>query len=148
MFILDHVMKRFFRRNKHKGADSSLPEPVPEPTSSSNFKPVPKPPSPYNFELVQEPTGLSNFKPVQELMGPPQVTWNHSWSPDETQDALSTSPFIAIPTEIMMRIFRLLSVRDLCHVSLVCRWFKMVADQDEIWQLKCNSKCSFFFLIV
>jgi len=72
----------------------------------------------------------------------PSVTWQHIWSFNETRDALSESSFAGVPNEILLRIFRLLSVRDLCNISLVCRLFKMVADQDAIWKLKCNSKYS------
>jgi hypothetical protein len=68
------------------------------------------------------------------------ATSNLTWSLDETRDALSTSVFVNIPNEIMLRIFRFLSVHDLCNCSLVCRSFKMIADLDEIWKLKFNSK--------
>jgi hypothetical protein len=114
------MMNRFSRRNKKKEADSNFVEPV-----------------------HGSPTVSPHCEPLQEPAGSSQIIWKHSWSSAETQDALSTSAFIAIPTEIMLRIFRLLSVPDLCRVSLVCRSFKMIADQDEIWKLKCNSK---FFL--
>ncbi|CAF3559957.1 unnamed protein product, partial [Rotaria sp. Silwood2] len=72
------------------------------------------------------------------LPSAPNVTWQHIWSFSETQDALSDSLFVAIPNEILLRIFQVLSVGDLCNVSLVCRSFKMIADQDEIWKSKCN----------
>ena len=117
MFVLDHMMKRFFRRNKKKDAGSSFVEPV------------------HGY-----PTVAPQCEPPQEYAGSSQIIWKHSWSSAETQNALSTSAFSAIPTEIILRIFRLLSVPDLCRVSLVCRSFKMVVDQDEIWKLKCNSK--------
>ena len=120
MFVLDHMMKRFFRRNQKKEAGSSCVESV------------------HGY-----PTVLPQCEPFQEPAGSSQIIWKHSWSSAETQNALSTSAFIAIPTEIMLRIFRLLSVPDLCRVALVCRSFKMVVDQDEIWKLKCNSK--FFY---
>jgi hypothetical protein len=71
---------------------------------------------------------------------PPNITWTHLWSSDETQDALLNSPFRRMPTEVIFEIFRLLSVRDLGNVSLVCRSLKMIADQDDIWKTKCNSK--------
>ena len=71
---------------------------------------------------------------------PPLITWKHLWSMDQTSNALTESPFDRIPAEILIKIFRLLSVDDLANVSLVCRSFKMIADQDEIWQLKCNSE--------
>ena len=47
----------------------------------------------------------------------------------------------------MLQIFKFLSVHDLGNVSLVCRSFKMIADQDEIWKLKskCKFTYSFFF---
>ncbi|CAF2574018.1 unnamed protein product [Rotaria sp. Silwood2] len=73
------------------------------------------------------------------LPSAPNVTWQHIWSFSETQDALSDSLFVAIPNEILLRIFQVLSVGDLCNVSLVCRSFKMIADQDEIWKSKCNN---------
>ncbi|CAF3414387.1 unnamed protein product, partial [Rotaria sp. Silwood2] len=74
----------------------------------------------------------------------PNVTWQHIWSLNETRDALSDSSFIAIPNEILLRIFRYLSVRDLCNVSLICRSFKMVADHDDIWKLKCNTSTKLY----
>ncbi|CAF1661272.1 unnamed protein product, partial [Didymodactylos carnosus] len=69
----------------------------------------------------------------------PNVTWKHSWLLSEMEDALSKSVFNAIPAEVTLHIFRLFSVRDLGNVSLVCRSFKMIADQDEIWISKCNT---------
>lgn len=41
------------------------------------------------------------------------------WTFDETRDALSKSSFIAIPNEILLGIFQLLSARDLCNISLI-----------------------------
>jgi hypothetical protein len=75
---------------------------------------------------------------------PSNVTWQHIWSFDETKAALLKSKFARIPNEIILRIFKLLSVPELCNISLVCRRFKMIADQDEIWKLKCNSKYRIF----
>jgi hypothetical protein len=75
---------------------------------------------------------------------PPNVTWEHSWSSDETQSGLQNSPFRVLPTEVMLDIFKFLSVHDLGTVSSLCRSFKMIADQDEIWKLKC--KCKFIHL--
>jgi hypothetical protein len=77
---------------------------------------------------------------IRDVLYPPLVTWNHSWSLDETRDSLLESSFIIIPTEIILRIFGLLSVSDLGRISLVCRRFKMIVDHDVIWQPKCNSK--------
>ncbi len=65
---------------------------------------------------------------------------NMSWSLNETRGALSKSPFNNIPNEIVLHVFQFLSVRDLCNVSLVCRAFKMIADDDEIWKAKSNGK--------
>jgi hypothetical protein len=81
---------------------------------------------------------------IEPEPNPPNVTWQHIWSFDETKDALLKSNFTRIPNEIMLRIFKLLSVPELCKVILVCRRFKMIADQDEIWKLKCNSKYRIF----
>ncbi|CAF4646506.1 unnamed protein product, partial [Rotaria sp. Silwood2] len=69
---------------------------------------------------------------------PRKITWKHLWTVDKTQNALLNSPFINMPTEIMLKIFGLLSVRDLENVSLVCRYFKMIVDQDTIWKTRCN----------
>lgn len=63
-----------------------------------------------------------------------------SWPLNETYDALSKSFFNNIPNEIILYIFRYLSVHDLCNISLVCRSFKLTADHDEIWKTKCKSK--------
>lgn len=76
----------------------------------------------------------------EEEMGPPHIKWQHSWATTKTQKALAKSRFSRVPVEILLRIFQYLSVPDLCSVSLVCRRFKMAADQDDIWKLKCNSK--------
>jgi hypothetical protein len=75
---------------------------------------------------------------------PPKITWKHSWSSDETKNALTNSAFRALPTEVMLHIFKFLNVYDLGKVSLVCRSFKMIADQDDIWKLKCNCKSTHF----
>ena len=61
-------------------------------------------------------------------------------------DALSESPFSNIPNEILFQIFKLLSISDLGKVSLVCRFFKTIASQDEIWQSKCCSEFCFTLL--
>ncbi|CAF3920257.1 unnamed protein product [Rotaria sp. Silwood1] len=79
------------------------------------------------------------------LPNPPNVTWLHVWTFSEIQNAVLESSFVAIPNEILLCIFQLLSVRDLCNVSLVCRLFKMIADQDEIWKLKCNTLIKLYF---
>lgn len=70
----------------------------------------------------------------------PRITWKHSWDGNQMQDALSGSPFSSIPNEILFQIFKLLPIRDLGNVSLVCRFFKTIACQDEIWQSRCGSK--------
>ncbi|CAF1035005.1 unnamed protein product [Rotaria sordida] len=76
---------------------------------------------------------------------PAKITWKHVWTFDKSQNALLNSPFIDIPTEIMLKIFGLLSIHDLGNVSLVCRSFKMIVDQDTIWKKKCNIN-SYLFL--
>ena len=63
-----------------------------------------------------------------------------SWPLEEARSALCKSLFNRIPDEILLHIFRFLSVPDLCRVSLVCRSFKMISDQDEIWKAKSNSE--------
>ena len=70
----------------------------------------------------------------------PKITWTHQWPSDQTKTALAQSPFGSLPIEVILQIFKHLSVHDLGDVSLVCRSFKMIADQDEIWKLKCNCK--------
>lgn len=47
---------------------------------------------------------------------------------------------IKIHNEICLHIFDYLSPRDLCKISLVCRSFKKLADDDQIWKSKCPSK--------
>jgi hypothetical protein len=85
----------------------------------------------------------------KETRSPPKVTWEHSWSSDEVHTGLANSPFRLLPTEVMLNIFKFLSVHHLGNVSSLCRSFKMIADQDEIWKLKCKCKCTFtpFFFI-
>ena len=69
----------------------------------------------------------------------PNVTWKHKWSIDEVQSALFQSHFQRLPDEILVNIFRFLSVYELGQISLVCRHFKLMADQDELWKSKCNT---------
>jgi hypothetical protein len=90
-------------------------------------------------------TKTTNRTPIAPR-SPPEVTWEHSWTPHEIQTGLDNSPFRLLPTEVMLHIFKFLSVHNLGNVSSVCRSFKMIADQDEIWKLKCNCKIirSFF----
>lgn len=76
----------------------------------------------------------------EERFIPPKITWLHSWSLNETRGAISQSFFSDLPNEVILYIFRFLSVRDLGHVSLVCRAFKIIADDDQIWKRKLYSK--------
>lgn len=76
----------------------------------------------------------------EEKFIPPKIIWIHSWSLNETRGALSQSFFTNLPNEIILRIFRLLSVRDLCNLSLVCRTFKIITDDDQLWKHKLHSK--------
>ncbi|CAF1439208.1 unnamed protein product [Adineta steineri] len=69
---------------------------------------------------------------------PPIITWKFVWPMSEIQHALSDSSFTNLPTEILIQIFQLLSVHDLTNISLVCRYFKVIADEDDIWRSKCN----------
>jgi hypothetical protein len=71
---------------------------------------------------------------------PPKITRKHLWRFDKTQNALLNSPFYRMPPEIMLKIFGLLSIRDLENISLVCRYFKIIIDHDSIWKTMCNSK--------
>jgi hypothetical protein len=71
---------------------------------------------------------------------PPIITWKHVWPVSETRHTLSDSPFANLPTEILIQIFRLLSVHDMENISLVCRYFKVISDHDDIWRSKCNRK--------
>ncbi len=57
---------------------------------------------------------------------------NMSWPFDETRNAFFMPSFKNLSNEIILHIFRYLSVNDLCNVSLVCRSFKMLADHDDI----------------
>ncbi|CAF2745557.1 unnamed protein product [Rotaria sp. Silwood2] len=68
----------------------------------------------------------------------PAVTLKLSWSIEQIREALLESPFANISMEILIQIFRLLSVPDLKNVALVCRSFNLIVDDDEIWRLKCN----------
>ena len=70
----------------------------------------------------------------------PEIIWKHLWKFTETQNALLDSSFFHMPTEMILRIFELLSHRDRKNVSLVCRYFKMVVEQDNVWKIKCTSK--------
>ena len=84
--------------------------------------------------------GKSRGTEQREDRVPPNITWPRQWPIDATQNALSKSPFRALPTEVTQQIFRYLSVYELGQVSLVCRRLKMIADHDELWKVKCNSE--------
>ncbi|CAF1207901.1 unnamed protein product [Adineta steineri] len=73
---------------------------------------------------------------VADVLVPPVITWQHIWPYTERQDALANSYFRCLPNEILIQIFRILSVHDLGNVALVCRTFKMVTDQNEVWSKK------------
>ncbi|CAF1339424.1 unnamed protein product [Adineta steineri] len=87
-------------------------------------------------ETDQTTDDNSSTKPKEARFNVRNITWSHTWSFNESRDALSESFFANIPNEILLRIFQLFSVRDLCSISSVCRLFKMIADQDEIWKFK------------
>jgi hypothetical protein len=63
-----------------------------------------------------------------------------SWSLNETRNALSLSSFNNIPNEIILYIFRFLSMRNLDNVSLVCRSFKIISNQEQLRRFKCDRK--------
>jgi hypothetical protein len=90
---------------------------------------------------------ITDYCMIRTIKSPPEITWKHSWTTSETRDALLNSQFSNIPNEIYLQIFQFLSIRDLGNVSLVCRQFKMIADDDEIWKSKCNSKLIFDLLL-
>ncbi|CAF1015771.1 unnamed protein product [Adineta steineri] len=73
---------------------------------------------------------------VADVLVPPVITWQHIWPYTERQDALANSYLRCLPNEILIQIFRILSVHDLGNVALVCRTFKMVTDQNEVWSKK------------
>jgi hypothetical protein len=84
------------------------------------------------------------FKSENAEFVTPNISWLHSWSLNETRDALSQSLFNNIPNEILLHLFRFFSVPDLCNISLVCRTFKMIADQNQLWKSKYDSKSKLF----
>ena len=92
------------------------------------------------FHSVKRRITGQSTEDTRPLRSPPTITWQHRWPSDQAETALAQSPFGSLPTEVILQIFKQLSVHDLGHVSLVCRSFKMIADQDEIWKLKCNCK--------
>lgn len=77
----------------------------------------------------------------------PNVTWQHLWPENQAKLAVDESPFGRLPNEVLMQIFKYLNVRDLGSVSSVCRLFKMIVDQDEIWKTKVNCKLSSNFVL-
>ena len=81
-----------------------------------------------------------SFKSENEEFATPNTFWLHSWSLNESRDALSQSFFYNIPNEILLHLFRYFSVPDLCNISLVCRMFKIIADQNQLWKSKYDSK--------
>ncbi|CAF1505940.1 unnamed protein product [Adineta steineri] len=95
-------------------------------------------------ETDQTTDDNSSTKPKEAVVNAPNITWSHTWSFNESRDALSESFFANIPNEILLRIFQLLSVRDLCSISSVCRLFKMITDQDEIWKFKYNTSTKIY----
>jgi hypothetical protein len=71
---------------------------------------------------------------------PPLIGSTLVWPVSEIQEALSASSFASLPIEILIQIFQLLPINDLANVSLVCRYFKMIAGQDDVWRSRCNRK--------
>jgi hypothetical protein len=63
------------------------------------------------------------------------VISNLSWSFDEARKALSSSSFQNISNEIILHIFRFLSISDL-------------SDHDDLWKSKCASKSNYLFFFV
>ena len=90
------------------------------------------------YKLLNVSTGTD-----EAMRSAPKVMWEHSWSSDEVHTGLTNSLFRLLPTEVILHIFKFLSVHDLGNVSSLCRSFKMIADQDEIWKLKCKCTCTF-----
>lgn len=104
----------------------------------------------YFFFLLEDNVSGINSEDDDEIDGSTTIGENHPvspiitgklmWSANEREHALLRSSFAMLPTEIIIQIFQLLSVHDLGNVALVCRHFKMIADQDDIWRSKCNRK--------
>ncbi|CAF0885329.1 unnamed protein product [Rotaria sordida] len=90
-------------------------------------------------DLSEGKVHASSVKLEDKRPNTPNITWQHLWPYDESRNALSQSSFADIPNEILLRIFQLLSIQDLCNVSSVCRLFKMIVDQDNLWKYKCNT---------
>lgn len=102
----------------------------------------------YNLDKTLYPNSeYDNSTTVKIKREKPNVTWKHIWTVDESKDALLESPFSKLPIEVILQIFKNLNVNDLCNISLVCRSFKMIADQDEIWKLKSNCKFILYYSI-
>ncbi|CAF3763973.1 unnamed protein product [Rotaria sp. Silwood1] len=118
--------------------------PIPIPPRSVRIEVLPrlpeKPPDKLNKNSNNEEDKLETIDFIESEIRAfsPKITWKHLWTLNETQNALLNSPFINMPTEMILKIFGLLSVPDLENVSLVCRHFKMIVDQDTIWKTRCN----------
>ena len=77
----------------------------------------------------------------------PNVTWQHLWPENQAKLAVEESLFGRLPNEVLLQIFKYLNVHDLGSVSSVCRLFKMIVDQDEIWKTKVNCKLNSNFIL-
>jgi hypothetical protein len=71
-----------------------------------------------------------------------QINCKHVWKFDQTQNALLNSSFFILPTQVIIKIFGFISIDDRRNISLVCRYFKMIVDKDNIW----NSKSYTYFI--
>ena len=78
-------------------------------------------------------------RPDNVRRDPPKILWQHQWSIAETQEATSESKFGNLPNEILLQIFRHLSVHELGQVALVCRLFKIISSHGDVWKFKCSS---------
>lgn len=89
-------------------------------------------------KLLSPGHGHHKLQP-EEKRSPPEIPWEHKWPNIETRVSISQSVFENIPDEILLQIFRFLSVHELGQLSLVCRHFKMLIDRDDVWQHRVNN---------
>lgn len=77
-----------------------------------------------------------SLKPIEEITSPTLIPSGSN----------QQSPIEAIPVELFIEIFRLLEVKDLYRVSLVCKRWKLLINQENLWRLLCQRDFSGFSL--